>query len=119
LLKAAIEGRPSSYSDEQPVVLAAHCSKQENVASKVERQVAKSAAALLLQSRIGEQFDATVTGAAAKGTRVRLLTVPIDGKLAQGFEGLDVGHLIRVRLLWVDVERGFIDFARVGLAGPH
>jgi VacB/RNase II family 3'-5' exoribonuclease len=112
LLKAAIEEKPSPYSGDELVVLATHCSKEENAASKVERQVAKSAAALLLQSRIGEQFDAIVAGAAAKGTWVRLLTVPIDGKLAQGFEGLDVGDRVRVQLTSVDVERGFIDFRR-------
>jgi ribonuclease R len=113
LLKAAIDGKPSPYSGDELVVLATHCSRQENLANKVERQVGKSAAALLLRSRIGEQFDAIVTGAAAKGTWVRLLTVPIDGKLAQGFEGLDVGQQVRVRLISVDVELGFIDFERV------
>jgi exoribonuclease-2 len=113
LLKAAIEGKPSPYSADELVVLATHCSKEENVANKVERQVGKSAAALLLESRIGEQFDAIVTGAAAKETWVRLLKVPIDGKLAQGFEGIDVGDRVRVQLISVDVERGFIDFKRV------
>ena len=113
LLKAAIEGKPSPYTGDELVVLATHCSKEENVANKVERQVGKSAAALLLRSRIGERFDAIVTGAAPKGTWVRLLTAPVEGKLAQGFEGLDVGHQVRVRLDSVDVERGFIDFSRV------
>jgi VacB/RNase II family 3'-5' exoribonuclease len=112
LLKAAIDGKPSPYSGDELVALANNCSKQENVASKVERQVAKSAAALLLQPRIGERFDAIVTGAAAKGTWVRLLAVAIDGKLAQGFEGVDVGDTIRVQLMSVDVEQGFIDFGR-------
>ena len=114
LLKAAIGGKPSPYTGDELVVLATHCSKEENVANKVERQVGKSAAALLLETRIGEQFDAIVTGAAAKGTWVRLLKVPVEGKLARGFEGLDVGHRIRVRLISVDVEQGFIDFERVG-----
>ena len=113
LLKAAIEGKPSPYTGDGLVVLATHCSKQENVANKVERQVGKSAAALLLQARIGEQFDAIVTGAATKGTWVRLLTVPVDGKLTRGFEGLDVGHQVRVQLVSVDVDLGFIDFGRV------
>jgi exoribonuclease-2 len=113
LLKAAIEGKPSPYSGDELVVLATQCSRQENAANKVERQVAKSAAALLLQSRIGEQFDAIVTAAASKGTWVRILTVPVEGKLAQGFEGVDVGDRVRVHLISVDVERGFIDFKRV------
>ncbi|HYA86840.1 MAG TPA: RNB domain-containing ribonuclease, partial [Nitrospirota bacterium] len=79
-----------------------------------ERQVGKSAAALLLKHRIGEQFDAIVTGAAEKGTWVRLLYPPIEGKLTSGFEGIDVGHRIRVQLIHTDVERGYIDFRRVG-----
>lgn len=113
LLKAALEGKPSPYSGDELVVLATHCSKEENAANKVERQVAKSAAALLLQERIGEQSDAIVTGAASKGTWVRLLKVPIDGKLAQRFEGVDVGDRVRVELISVDVKQGFIDFKRV------
>jgi len=80
---------------------------------KVERQVEKSAAAMLLESKIGEQFDCIVTGAASKGTWVRLFYPPIEGKLVQGFEGADVGHRIRVQLVHTDVERGFIDFKRV------
>jgi VacB/RNase II family 3'-5' exoribonuclease len=112
LLKAAVEGKPSPYSGEELVVLATHCSKEENVANKVERQVNKSAAALLLQERIGEQSDAIVTGAGPKGTWVRLLKVPVDGKLAQGFEGVDVGDRVRVELISVDVDQGFIDFKR-------
>ena len=94
-------------------LLATHCTETEDVANKVERQVGKSAAALLLESRIGEQFDAIVTGASEKGTWVRLLTMPVEGKLVGGFEGLDVGHRMRVQLTSLDVQRGFIDFRRI------
>ena len=94
-------------------VLALHCTKAEDAANKVERQVGKSAAALLLESRIGEQFDAIVTGASDKGTWVRVLTVPVEGKLVQGFEGMDVGERVRVQLVSVDVQQGFIDFKKV------
>ncbi len=72
----------------------------------------KSAAALLLAPRIGERFDAIVTGASAKGTWVRISRPPVEGKVVRGFEGLDVGSRVRVELLRVDVERGFIDFSR-------
>ncbi len=82
-------------------------------ATKVERQVAKSAAALLLEARIGERFDSIVTGASEKGTWVRLLTVPVEGKLVQGFEGADVGDRLQVQLISVDVQRGFIDLKKV------
>jgi VacB/RNase II family 3'-5' exoribonuclease len=112
LLKAALAGRIAPYTHAELKSLAQHLTKQEDAANKVERQVAKSAAALLLEARIGEQFDAIVTGAADKGTWVRLLTVPVEGKLMRGFEGLDVGDRLRVQLTGTNVERGFIDFAR-------
>jgi exoribonuclease-2 len=93
--------------------LAKHCTEEEDAAKKVERQVTKSAAAILLGTRIGEQFDAIVTGASDKGTWVRLLDPPIEGRLESGFEGMDVGHRLRVQLVRTDVERGYIDFKRV------
>jgi ribonuclease R len=114
LLKAALEGRPVPYSKDELDALAAHCTAAEDAAQKVERRVEKSAAALLLESRIGEQFDSIVTGASDKGTWVRILSIPVEGKLVNGFEGLDVGDRTRVQLLSTDVERGFIDFKKVG-----
>jgi exoribonuclease-2 len=114
LLKAALEGRPSPYSNDELKALAEHCTEEEDAANKVERQVAKSAAALLLESRIGEQFDALVTGASSKGTWARLLRIPVEGRLVRGFGGVDVGDRIRVQLLDVDVERGYIDLGKVG-----
>ena len=113
ILKAAIEGKSLRYSYDELGVLAHHCTEEEDAANKVERQVGKSAAALLLESRIGEQFDAIVTGASSKGTWVRLLHMPVEGKLVQGFEGMDVGNRMRVQLIGIDVERGYIDFKRV------
>ena len=113
LLKAALEGKPAPYGKEDLDVLAAHCTKAEDEANKVERQVEKSAAALLLESRIGEKFDSIVTGASEKGTWVRLLSVPVEGKVEYGFEGLDVGDRVRVQLISVDVEKGFIDFRKI------
>jgi ribonuclease R len=114
LLKAAMDGRPVPYEMDELGLLAAHCTQAEDTVNKVERQVGKSAAALLLESRIGERFDAIVTGASEKGTWVRLLTVPVEGKLVIGFAGLDVGNRIRVQLTSIDVQRGFIDFKKVG-----
>lgn len=116
LLKAALDGRDSPYTKAQLDVLAAHCTAQEDNANKVERQVAKSAAALLLRTRVGEVFEAFVTGASDKGTWARLLAVPVEGRLVQGFRDVDVGDRVKVRLLSVDVEKGFIDFARVKLS---
>jgi VacB/RNase II family 3'-5' exoribonuclease len=113
LLKAALSGNPIPYKNDELEELAKQCTKQEDAAKKVERQVTKSAAAILLESRIGEEFDAIVTGASERGTWVRLMQPPVEGKLESGFEGLEVGHRLRVRLVRTVVERGFIDFKRV------
>ena len=117
LLKAAIEGQAAPYNYNELGVMAQHFTAQEDAANKVERQVGKSAAALLLESKIGQQFDAIVTGASDKGTWVRLLDIPVEGKVEQGFEGLDVGDRVRVQLMSINVQRGFIDFKKVGTAG--
>ena len=114
LIKAALSGTPPPYDADELAALANHCTRQEDAANKVERQVAKSAAALLLSSHVGEWFDAIVTGAAAKGTWVRIFKPPVEGKLVEGSSGLDVGGRVRVQLVRTDVERGFIDFKRVG-----
>ena len=113
LLKAAMAGRPSPYAGDGLDDLARHCTEQEDNAAKVERQVRKSAAALLLAPRIGQRFDAIVTGASSKGTWVRIFRPAAEGKVVRGFQGLDVGDRARVELVHTDVQRGFIDFARV------
>ena len=110
LLKAAIAGLSPSYPADELETLAKHCTEMEDAAKKVERQAIKSAAALLLESRIGESFDAFVTGASDKGTWVRITNPPVEGRLANGFKGMDVGHRLRVKLVSTNVERGFIDF---------
>jgi exoribonuclease-2 len=114
LLKAALAREEVPYTGDELATLARHCTEQEDDANKIERQVRKSAAALLLEGRKGQRFDAIVTGASPKGTWVRIFRPPIEGKLMRGFEGLDVGDRLRVQLLGTDVERGFIDFARTG-----
>jgi exoribonuclease-2 len=112
LLKAAISGEPAPYSNDELGSLARHCTEQETNATKVERQVSKSAAALLLASRIGERFEGLVTGASEKGTWVRIVHPATEGKVVRGFKGLDVGDHVRVELIHTDIERGLIDFAR-------
>ena len=112
LVKAALLGAPSPYSDVELFALATHCSQQEDDANKVERQVRKSVAALMLTSRIGERFDAIVTGASDKGVYVRVFAPPVEGRLMQGFEDCKVGRKLRVELVSVNVNRGFIDFVR-------
>jgi len=114
LIKSALAGARLPYTDDELEGVATHCTEQEDAASRVERQVRKSAAALLLRSRIDERFDGIVTGASPKGTWVRVLNPPVEGKLVHGWDGLDVGDRVAVRLVSVNVERGFIDFVRAG-----
>ena len=113
LLKAALERRPAPYAEDELRTLAAHCTTQEDNATKVERQLRKSAAALLLSSRVGQRFDAIVTGASDKGTWVRISAPTAEGKVVKGFEGIDVGDRVRVALVNTNVERGFIEFERL------
>lgn len=113
LIKAALAGRASPYSEETLDRLATHCTLQEDAANKVERQMDKAAAALLMSTRVGQSFDAIVTGASPKATFVRIFAPPVEGMLAHGeIPGVDVGDRLRVKLDKVDVERGFIDFSR-------
>jgi VacB/RNase II family 3'-5' exoribonuclease len=113
LVKAALAARQPTYGPGELSDLAAHCTRQEDNAAKVERQVRKSAAALLLAPRVGQRFDAIVTGAGPKGTWVRVLDPAVEGRVERGEKGLDVGDHVTVQLLSTDVERGYIDFARV------
>ncbi len=110
LIKAAVVNKPSPYSEAELSELAAHCTERESAARHVERFMKKVAAAVLLRPRVGEKFDALITGVAPKGTFLRLLKAPAEGRLIRGEKGLDVGDKVCVRLASVDPERGFVDF---------
>jgi exoribonuclease-2 len=110
LIKAALAERRSPYTVYELEELAVHCTQQENAANKVERQMRKSAAALLLSERIGDSFDALVAGATSRGTWVRIFDPPAEGMLVSGRDSFDVGDRLRVKLTSVSVERGYIDF---------
>ena len=112
LLKAAVLGGSPPYDTDELQGLARHCTDREDNARKVERRVQKSAAALLLERRVGERFEGVVTGASEKGTWVRIIRPPVEGRVVRGFQGLDVGDRVRVELVGTDAEKGFIDFAR-------
>jgi exoribonuclease-2 len=112
LLKSTLESQPAPYDIDELTTLAGHCTAQEDNAAKVERRVAKSAAALLLAPRLHARFDGIVTGASDKGTWVRISNPTTEGRVVRGFEGLDVGDRVRVELVHTDVTRGFIDFAK-------
>ena len=114
LVRAALAGQQVPYGNDELGALAEQCTLKEDGAQKVERMVRKAAAACLLSNRIGQQFDGVVTGASPKGTWVRILDPPVEGRVERGQEGLDVGDRVRVRLVRTVPERGFIDFVRVG-----
>ncbi|HSX26674.1 MAG TPA: RNB domain-containing ribonuclease [Chlamydiales bacterium] len=113
ILKSSLQGLPLPYSNGELTEMAAHCTQKEDDANKVERQLIKCAAAMILVKEIGKTFHAMVTGASPKGTWVRLLDPPVEGKLVKGFKGVDVGDYLTVRLERVDVMNGHIDFSRI------
>jgi VacB/RNase II family 3'-5' exoribonuclease len=112
LIKALLAGQKNPYSDDELTAIAANCTQKEDAAKKVEREMSKRLAAVAMQHRIGEVFDAIVTGVTDHGTFVRVLQPHIDGLLAQGQPGLDVGDKLRAKLIRTDVQKGYIDFAR-------
>jgi exoribonuclease-2 len=113
LVKAMLAGQPNPYSDDELAAIAANCTEKEDAERKVEREMSKRLAAVAMQHQIGAIFDAIVTGATPKGTFVRVLHPHVEGLLAQGAQGADVGDKLRVKLIRTDVQHGFIDFARV------
>ena len=112
LIKSALANATPAYTRDELASLANHCTEQEDVANKVERQVRKSAAACILSDRIDEHFEGIITGAGPKGTWVRVFKPPVEGKIVHGAGGADVGDKVRVKLIGVDVDNGFIDFVR-------
>jgi exoribonuclease-2 len=113
LLKAAAFGHAPPYSDDELTQIADHCTERENAARKVERTMRKIAAADFLSSRIGDEFDAIITGVSDKGVFARLFSPPAEGRIVRGEQGLDVGDKVRVRLVDTAVAKGFIDFVRI------
>jgi exoribonuclease-2 len=107
-----LTGQPAPYADNELDAIARNCTAKGDAARKVEREMSKRLAAVAMSHRIGQIFDALVTGAAAKGTFVRIPQPRVEGMLVQGQQGLDVGDRLRVKLVRTDVQRGYIDFAR-------
>ena len=112
IIKATLAGQKNPYTDEELTAIAANCTLKENAAKKVEREMGKRLAAIAMQHRIGEIFDAIVTGVTPKGTFILVQKPHVEGLLAQGPQGLDVGDKLRAKLVRTDVQHGFIDFAR-------
>jgi VacB/RNase II family 3'-5' exoribonuclease len=112
LIKAMLAGQPNPYSDDELTAVASNCTSKEDAARKVEREMSKRLAAVAMQRRVGEIFDAIVTGVTDHGTFVRVLQPHVEGLLAQGAQGLDVGDKLKAKLIRTDVRKGYIDFAR-------
>jgi len=113
LIKAVLAGKSAPYSDDELSAIARNCTVKEDAARKVEREVSKRIAAVVMSGRIGEVFDAIVTGANTHGTFVRVMQPHVEGMLVHGQQGADVGDKLRVRLVSTDANRGYIDFAKI------
>lgn len=112
MVKAALKNQKSPYTDEELANIAERCNDRESAARKVERKMRKVIAASVMQDRIGETFEAIVTGITPSGTFARILRPPVDGRIVSGENDLQVGEKIRVKLLKTNIENGFIDFAK-------
>jgi exoribonuclease-2 len=113
LIKAVLANQSAPYSDDELAEVAANCTKKENAARKVEREMSKRIAAVAMSNRVGQTFDAVVTGVNLHGTFVRVMQPHVEGLLAVGQAGVDVGDKLRVKLLRTDVQHGYIDFAKL------
>jgi exoribonuclease-2 len=113
LVKAVLANAPVPYVEHDLTAISSHCTEREDAARKVERKMRKVAAAVLLENRTGEDFDAIVTGVTEKGTFARLLKPPVDGRIVRGEQGLRVGDKLRVKLVSTDPRRGFIDLQAI------
>ena len=113
LLLSLLRNEAAPYTDDELDAIAAHCNERESAARKLERAMLKRAAALSLVNSIGQVNRGVITGASPKGTYVRLIDPPIEGRVTQAEQGLDVGDVVSVKLLRADPQLGFIDFARV------
>lgn len=114
LVKSVIDGRKSPYKYKELGDLSEWLSERDQMAKKAERFMLKAAAGVLLRDRIGRIFDAMVTGASEKGTYVRILDPPVEGKVVRGEEDLYVGEKVKVRLISTYPEKGYIDFEYIG-----
>ncbi len=113
LLKASLDGKPGPYSDNDLAAIALNCTEKGDAARKVEREMSNRISAIAVSNRIGESFDALVTGITPKGTFVRVLQPHMEGLVTQGGQGLHVGDKVRVKLVRTDPQHGFIDFAKL------
>jgi exoribonuclease R len=111
MLRATWSDEPPPYSDAELAAIAERCNERARAARKVERTVRKMAAAALFADRIGESFAAVITASSPKGTYARVLEPPVEGRVVEGADGIDVGDTVRLTLVRVDGERGHIDFA--------
>ncbi len=115
ILKAWLAKAQPPYSDDDLNAIAQRCTQMEDAARKVERDMQKRIAAVVLHPSIGKTFSAIVTGVNNHGTFVRTLNPHVDGMLVNvgkpGAKKLDVGDRVTVKLVATDPARGFIDFA--------
>ncbi|MGA1982918.1 MAG: RNB domain-containing ribonuclease [Acidobacteriaceae bacterium] len=112
IVAAMLDGVAPPYSDAELGVIAQQCNLQEKAANKVERTMQKREAAVALAGSVGKTFHGVVTGADQKGTYVRVLDPPVEGRIIRGEQGLDVGDTVNVQLVDTNPQMAYIDFAR-------
>jgi len=113
VLHAMIDDAPPPYTDGELAAIAQHCNEADKALRKIERRMQKRVAAVAMSDHVGEEFKAVVTGSSDKGVYARVIEPPFEGRIIEGEDGLDVGDVIRVKLIHTDPARAFIDLARM------
>jgi exoribonuclease R len=113
ILHAMMDDAPPPYTDGELAAIAQHCNEADKALRKIERRMQKRVAAVAMSGHVGEDFKAVVTGSSDKGVYARVIEPPFEGRVVEGEYGLDVGDVVRVKLIHTDPARAFIDLARM------
>ena len=113
ILHAMMDDAPPPYTDGELAAIAQHCNEADTALRKIERRMQKRVAAVAMSGHVGEEFKAVVTGSSDKGVYARVIEPPFEGRVVEGEDGLDVGDVVRVKLIRTDPARAFIDLARI------
>jgi len=113
ILHAMMDDAPPPYTDGELAAIAQHCNEADKALRKIERRMQKRVAAVAMSGHVGEEFKAVITGSSDKGVYARVIEPPFEGRVVEGEDGLDVGDVVRVKLIRTDPARAFIDLARI------
>ena len=126
---------PRGMSDAELEILGTHCSDTERRAAQAERELTKIKLLAFMAERIGDEFDAIITGVERFGLFCKGMQMPVDGFVhistlaEQDYFDFDpasvslvgrrtntqlrLGDKVRVQVAFVNVDRRELDFRLV------